>query len=53
MLEGSKGHTPFRVVWHHATRGEAWLRMWLMDGTTRPSETWIVTVPDTGYRIIS
>ena len=38
------------ILWHHATLGEVWV--WLMDGTTRLSETWVATVPDTGYRII-
>jgi hypothetical protein len=38
------------ILWHHATLGEVWV--WLMDGTTKVSETWVGTVPDTGYRII-
>jgi transcriptional antiterminator Rof (Rho-off) len=38
------------IAWHHATRGEVWI--WLMDGTTSVSETWVGTVPDVGYRII-
>jgi len=25
--------------------------VWLMDGATRLSETWVGTVPDTGYQI--
>jgi alpha-tubulin suppressor-like RCC1 family protein len=38
------------IVWHHATTGEVWV--WLMDGTTRVSETWVATVPDVGYQIV-
>ena len=35
-----------------ATRvnGEVWV--WLMNGPVRLSETWVATVPDTGYRIV-
>ena len=38
------------LLWHHATLGEVWV--WLMDGTTKLSETWVATVPDVGYRIV-
>ena len=27
------------ILWHHATLGEVWV--WLMDGTTKLSETWV------------
>jgi hypothetical protein len=27
--------------------------VWLMDGTTRISQTWVATVPDVGYQIVS
>jgi hypothetical protein len=37
------------VLWRHATRGEVWL--WPMDGATRLSETYVRTVPDTGWQI--
>jgi hypothetical protein len=26
--------------------------VWLMDGTTKVSETWVATVPDVGYRVV-
>jgi hypothetical protein len=38
------------ILWHHATRGEVWV--WLMNGTVKITETWVATVPDTGYRIV-
>jgi len=38
------------LLWHHATRGEVWV--WLMDGTTKRSETWVASVPEVGYRIV-
>ena len=38
------------ILWHHATRGEVWV--WLMDGTTTISETYVATVPDTAYQIV-
>ena len=38
------------ILWHHATRGEVWV--WLMNGTVKMTETWVATVPDTGYRIV-
>jgi hypothetical protein len=38
------------IVWHHATTGEVWV--WLMDGTSRISQTHIGTVPDVGYEIV-
>jgi len=31
-------------------QGDLWI--WPMDGTTRLSETYVGTVPDTGYRIV-
>jgi hypothetical protein len=37
------------VLWRHATRGEVWL--WPMDGAARTSETFVRTVPDTGWEI--
>jgi hypothetical protein len=37
------------VLWRHATRGDVWL--WPMDGATRLSETYVRTVPDTGWQI--
>jgi hypothetical protein len=39
------------ILWLHLTRGEVWV--WLMDGTAKRSETWVATVPDTGYRIVN
>jgi len=39
------------ILWHHATRGEAWI--WLMDGSTKLSETHVGTVPDVGYRPVA
>ena len=38
------------ILWHHATRGEVWV--WLMNRTTRISQTWVATVPDVGYQIV-
>jgi hypothetical protein len=38
------------ILWRHVTQGDVWI--WLMDGTTKLSETWAGTVPDTGYRIV-
>jgi hypothetical protein len=38
------------ILWRHATQGDVWV--WLMNGTTKLSETWVATVPDTGYQII-
>ena len=38
-------------MWHHATSGEVWI--WTMNGSTRTAETWVATVPDTGYRIVA
>ena len=43
------GDTKADIVWHHATRGEVWV--WLMDGTTKVSQTWVATVPEVGYEI--
>jgi PIN domain nuclease of toxin-antitoxin system len=37
-------------LWHHVASGEVWI--WTMDGTTRVSETWVATVPDTDYRVV-
>ena len=31
-------------------RGEVWA--WLMDATTKLSETWVGTVPEVGYQIV-
>ena len=44
------GDTKADILWHHATLGEVWV--WLMDGTTKLSETWVGTVPDVGYQIV-
>ena len=38
------------ILWHHATRGELWV--WLMDGTTPLSQTWVATVLEVGYQIV-
>ena len=38
------------ILWHHATRGEVWV--WLMDGATRLSQTWVGTVPEVAYQIV-
>jgi hypothetical protein len=35
------------ILWHHATLGEVWI--WLMDGATRLSQTYVSTVTDVGY----
>jgi hypothetical protein len=40
----------FACLWHRATLGETWV--WITDGTTKVSETWAGTVPDTGYQIV-
>jgi len=37
------------ILWHHATRGEVWV--WVMDGTTRLSQTWVASVPEVGSQI--
>ena len=37
-------------LWRHTIRGEA--GVWLMDGTTRLSETTAATVSDLGYQIV-
>jgi len=39
------------VLWHHATRGEVWV--WLMNGATLRSVTWISTIADVGYQIVN
>jgi hypothetical protein len=44
------GDTKADILWHHATRGEVWV--WLMDGTTCLSETWVASVPDVSYQIV-
>ena len=36
------------IVWHGAA-GDVWV--WMMNGTTRLSQTWVGTVPDTHYQI--
>ncbi len=36
------------IVWHGAA-GDVWV--WLMNGTMREAETWVGTVPATGYQI--
>ena len=38
------------ILWHHATRGEVWV--WLMNGATKLSETYVATVPDVEYQIV-
>ena len=38
------------ILWHHATRGEVWV--WLMNGAAKLSETYVATVPETGYQIV-
>jgi hypothetical protein len=38
------------ILWRHATRGE--VRVWLMNGAAKVSETWVATVPDVGYQIV-
>ena len=37
-------------MWRHATLGEVWI--WTMNGPVRMAETWVGTVPDTGYQIV-
>ena len=38
------------LLWWNTGRGEVWV--WLMDGTTKVSETWVATVAEIGYQII-
>ena len=38
------------VVEDNPGRGEVWA--WLMDATTKLSETWVGTVPEVGYQIV-
>ena len=49
VCRGYNGNCGACILSHHATPGEVWV--WLMNGPVRVSETWIATVPDTGYRI--
>ena len=42
------GDTKADIVWHGAA-GDVWV--WLMNGTTRLSQTYVGTVPDTTYQI--
>ena len=37
-------------LWRHATQGDVWV--WLMNGPVKLSETYVGTVPDTGYQIV-
>jgi hypothetical protein len=39
------------ILWHHATLGRVW--MWMMNGATSLSATYVATVPDVGYQIIN
>ena len=39
------------ILWRHNTLGEVWL--WPMNGTSRVSESYVRTVPDTGWQIRS
>jgi hypothetical protein len=38
------------IVFHHGTSGEVWV--WLMNGTTRTSQTYVGAVGDVGYKIV-
>ncbi len=39
------------ILWHHARRGEVWV--WLMNGAVPMSQTYVGTVPDVGYQIVT
>jgi hypothetical protein len=38
------------VVEDNPEGGQVWV--WLMDGTSRTSQTWVATVPEVGYQIV-
>ena len=44
------GDTKADILWRNVVNGEVWV--WLMDGTTKLSENYVGTVPDTGYQIV-
>ena len=45
------GDTRADILWRNIVQGDVWV--WLMDGTARLSETYVATVPDTGYQIVT
>jgi len=45
------GNSRAGILRWHATSGEVW--NWTIDRTTREAETYVGTVPDTGYQIVT